>query len=246
MENSRVKLERLSDTIYVQTGDVHRFGTDAFLLADFASPRKKDIVCDLGTGCGIIPMLFQKRQPPKTVYGVDIQQDAIEQFKAALAVSEVGGEVIPVCADLKNLPADILPFGRFDAVTCNPPYKVSGGGVLSEAPGEQIARHETLCTIDDVCRAACRLLKFSGKLYICQRPERLCDVMLAMRSNGIEPKRLRLVSKTAKDAPWLFLLEGQKGAKPFMKILPPLFLYKSNRVGEEYTEEMQRIYRMEE
>lgn len=237
--NKKVGLEQLSKGIFVQTGNIHRFGTDAFLLSHFASPKQNDLVCDLGTGCGIIPMLFQKGQPPRLVYGVDIQEDAIAQLKASLTASEIAGKVVPICADLRKLTRDMLPLGEFNLVTCNPPYKVSGGGILSEVKGEQIARHETMCTIDDVCKAAFSLLNYGGRLCICQRPERLCDVMVAMRANRIEPKRLRMVAKTAAGAPWLFLIEGQKCGKPFMKVLPMLCLYE----GQEYTEELKAIYR---
>lgn len=95
-----------------------------------------------------------------------------------------------------------------------------------------------MCNIDDVCRAAERLLKFGGRLCVCNRPERLSDVLFAMKSNNIEPKRLRFVSKTASDAPWLFLVEGKKGSKPFMQIEPQLYI----RSESGFSEELQKIY----
>lgn len=108
-----------------------------------------------------------------------------------------------------------------DVVTCNPPYKSGGRGILSETASDpQIARHETLCTIGDICTAAARLLKYGGRLCICQRPERLPDVMEAMRQNDIEPKRLRFVQQREHTAPWLFLLEGRRGGKPFYRWRP--------------------------
>ena len=145
--------------------------------------------------------------------------------------------IIPVCADLKEL-WDAAPIGQLSLVTCNPPYKAANAGIESGLDAHKIARHEILCNIDDVCRAASRLLKFGGRLCLCNRPERLSDVITAMKNNGIEPKRLRFVSKNPDTAPWLFLIEGKKGSKPFMKILPQLYVWNKNG----YTEEMESIY----
>lgn len=228
--------EKLSEYISVCITPEHRFGTDAFLLASFASPRKKDTVCDLGTGCGIIPLLMLRDCSPRLTYAVDIQQQAIEQLKDSLRVSGLEGKIIPLLADLKEL--DSLPAGAFDVVTCNPPYKAGGAGILSELAAEQIARHEVLCTMEDVCNAAARLLKYGGRLCLCQRPERLADVISAMRAADIEPKRLRFVAKTPSSVPWLFLLEGKKGSKPFMQVEPVLSVYD----GDEFSAEMSRIY----
>lgn len=232
----------LSEQVSVFVSPEHRFGTDAFLLASFASPRRKDAVCDLGTGCGIIPLIFCKHDLPRLIVGVDIQEQAIAQFKTGIEFSSPQTEVIPLCGDLKNIESiktNKLQSCSFDIVTCNPPFKKEGGGILSKSPAEQIARHEVLCDIEDVCRCAKKLLRFGGRLCVCQRPERLADVMEAMRKNDIEPKRLRFVAKSKESEPWLFLLEGKKSSKPFLRVLPSLFLYEENG---EYTKELQNIY----
>ncbi len=230
-------LELLGGGIELVVSPDHGFGTDAFLLADFADPKKTDLVCDLGTGCGIIPLLLRRNGVTGDLYGVDIQEAAIAQFTESVARNTEkfpdGGfdRVYPVLADLKTLAdgaaADLpvpLPFGRFKTVIMNPPYKMSGAGILSETAADQIARHETECTIEDVSAAASRLLNFGGKLAICQRPERLTDCMSAFRAHGIEPKRLRFVQKQPDTAPWLFLLSGTLGGKPWLQVDPPLFI----------------------
>lgn len=239
MESS-YRMESLSDAIQVCVSPQHRFGTDAFLLTDFSRYRRKDLVCDLGTGCGIIPMIMQRQDPPKRIYGVDIQPQAIAQFELSIRESGISN-VIPVCADLRELWIG-APMQTCDLVTCNPPYKASHTGPESEMTAQKIARHEIFCNIDDVCRAANRLLKFGGRLCVCNRPERLADVISAMRKHDIEPKRLRFVSKNPKTAPWLFLLEGRKGGKPFLTVTPQLYV----REGNGYTEEMRRLYRLTE
>ena len=198
--------------------------------------RQKDKACDLGTGCGIIPLIMQKQRPPQVTYAVDIQEGAIEQLRLGMERSETTG-IVPVCADLKEL-WEGAPVGQLDLVTCNPPYKAANAGFESALTAQRIARHEIMCNINDVCAAAAKLLKFGGRLCVCNRPERLSDVIYAMKSNDIEPKRLRFVSKNAEEAPWLFLIEGKKGSKPFMKVEPQLYI----RSDSGFTEELQRIY----
>ena len=210
----------IADGLTVCTSSLHRFGTDAVLLTEFSGYRQKDRVCDFGTGCGIIPMLMQRQAPPQEIYGVDIQPEAIRQMCLGIAESTAVQSVLhPVCADLKNLWED-APAGQLDLVTCNPPYKAYQAGIESQLTAQKIARHEVLCNIYDICRSAKRLLKFGGRLCICNRPERLADCIDAMRQNGIEPKRLQFVAKAADAQPWLFLLEGRSGGKPFLNVLP--------------------------
>lgn len=230
-------MEKLSDTLSICVTPDHKFGTDAFLLADFASARHRDKVVDLGTGCGIIPLILYKKFSPTIIYGLDIQSKAIEQFRYTVSCCGLEGKIVPLEGDLKDMKG-ILPFDSFDIVTCNPPYKTANTGLLSERDAHRIARHEILCTIFDVCRTASQLLKTGGKLCLCQRPERLADVITAMRENNIEPKRLRMVAKNEKTAPWLFLMEGKKGSAPYMEIEPPLTVME----GEGFTKEMLDIY----
>ena len=197
---SEFRFEPLGEKLNICVSDEHSFGTDAFLLSYFASPKKSDVVYDLGTGCGIIPVLWYRTTPPKQVYAIDIQPQAIEQLEITAQKNSLD-TLSPICADLKTFKTD----KQADVVTCNPPYKAAGAGIVSELSAEQIARHEVLCDIYDVTKTAARLLKFGGRLCICQRPERLCDVIDAMKKSGVEPKRLRFVQKDAVSAPWLFL-----------------------------------------
>lgn len=217
------QFEYLGDKVWVCVSPEHRFGTDAFLLSDFSAPRKKDKVCDFGAGCGIIPLYLYKEYSVSVCYGVEIQKQGANQFQKGIDRSGAGEHLTALCADLKDVP-DLLPKGSFDVITCNPPYKANGAGIESGADAARVARHEILCTIDDVCASASALLRFGGRLCVCQRPERLADVITAFRKNGLEPKRLRFVSKNAAGRPWLFLIEGKKGSKPFLQVEPPLFL----------------------
>ena len=230
--------EYLGSGYYVAVSDEHGFGTDAVILADFASPSKKDRVCDMGTGCGIIPMLLLRNGCGKEITGIDIQQNACIQAQESVNLSGAEGKVKIVHGDIKNI-KDLFEHASFDTVVMNPPYKSEGGGIKSRERSAEIARHETMCNIDDVCAAAAYLLNFSGRFCLCSRPERLADTIVSMRSAGIEPKRLRFVSKFSDTKPWLFMIEGKKGAKPFMNVEPPLAIYKSEGV---FSDEIISIY----
>ncbi len=214
--------EKIHCNIFVCTSRNHRFGTDAVLLTEFSKYKPNDLVCDLGTGCGIIPLAMCRENPPKKIYAVDIQENAIQQLKLGIEKSQIKN-IVPICADLKLL-WNCSDIGKFSLVTCNPPYFTEDSGFKSEITSQLIARHEVLCNIYDVCKSANRLLKFGGKLCMCNRPERLADVITAMRSNDIEPKVLQFVCKDSSSAPWLFLVEGRKGSKPSLKVLPNRYI----------------------
>ncbi|MBE6898256.1 MAG: methyltransferase domain-containing protein [Ruminococcaceae bacterium] len=235
--------ELINGKLKICTSNEHKFGTDAFLLSDFAQVKRKDRCVDLGTGCGIIPLLWfrEPEDAPQVAYGVDIQPQAIQQMKLTVEACNLQERLIPVEGDLKDLSPQ-LPADSFTLVTCNPPYKATNTGILNEADAHTIARHEILCNINDVCRAAARLLKFGGRLCICQRPERLLDTLEAMRNNKIEPKRLRFVQKKGDTAPWLFLVEGKKGSAPYMKVEAPFLIQAKD--SDENSDELRRVYRL--
>ncbi len=230
--------EKLREDLSLLVSKEHTFGTDAFLLARFAHAHPKDRAADFGTGCGIIPFLWHRDNAlPSYCYAVDIQKQAIEQCRRSVEESHLLGRIEPILSDIRCL-ASIEP-GSLTLITCNPPYKQNGGGILSQTTSDKIARHETMCTLEDLCLSASRLLQFGGRLCICQRPERLCDSICAMRLYGIEPKRLQFVHRDSHSAPWLFLLEGRKGGKPFLKTESPFLMYENGTP----TSQAQSLYR---
>lgn len=233
---NNITFESLGGGIEVCISDEHRFGTDAFLLADFAKARHKDMVCDYCSGCGIIAMLLIRDYSPSYVAALEIQQNAAELMEISKQKSGIDLDII--CGDLKDWKSD----KELDLITCNPPYKINNTGIKNPNEAQAIARHEIMCSIDDVCKSAYNNLKFGGRLCICNRPERLCDVCVAMRSNGIEPKRIRMVCKDPDSAPWLILVEGRKGGKPFLQIEKAL--YTTDKNGD-YSAEMKRIYKLD-
>ena len=207
---SRV-LEELKSGLYVCRSEIHSFGTDAFLLTSFSGYRQRDLVCDLGTGCGIIPLLMQRCKPPKQIYAVDIQADAIEQLQEGIAHCDCAPAITPVCCDLRELKD--MPFGQFDLVTCNPPYMIGNHGITNPEAPKAIARHEILCTFEDVAGAAEKLLKSGGKFFLVHRPFRLAEIIVTLTKHKLEPKRMRLVYPFADKEPNMVLIEAVRGVK---------------------------------
>lgn len=224
------RYEPLGAGIEILVNDMYHFSTDTILLADFAKPRKGTKVVDLGTGCGTIPMLWTRNDRKLDITAVEIQREACELFEKS--VSRNGLDNIKIVnADLKEL-AGVLPFGCFDLVACNPPYKQGGSGIKNPDGEKLLARHEESCTIDDVTGTAKNLLQFGGRFVMCQRPERLTDVLESMRKNDLEPKRLRMVQQREGKAPKLFLVEGRRGGKLGGLVTEPaLFIESDEMIG---------------
>ncbi len=232
-----IKLQYLGQKMKIYVSDIHRYGTDAVLLADFAMPKNSDKACDLGTGCGIIPLMWRLNGSKCNITAVDISSDACEL--ARRSIMENGIENITVVnGDLRSTET-VKDSGTFDVISMNPPYKAANDGVMSPDLQRRTARHEVDCTVEDVCAAAARLLRFGGRLCMCQRPERLADIICAMRDAQIEPKRLRLVCQRKGGAPKLILIEGKRGSKSGLVHLPPLYI-EADDGG--VSEEIARIY----
>lgn len=211
-ENSLEKFDLNGIDIFV-SGD-HRFGTDAFLLAMFADIKKTDTVCDLCSGCGIIPLILHNEYKPKKIYAVEIQEEAVELIKKSVSENNLSDTIIPVCADLTDKALfDTIPHGSVSAVTVNPPYFKAETGLERLSPAQAVARHELKCDLDSVIKTASALLKYGGSLKICHIPERLTDLLCAMRKYNIEPKSIVLVQNKSTEKPWLVLASGKKGGK---------------------------------
>ena len=230
--------ERLSDDIKVAVSADHTFGTDAVLLAYFANIKRKDRALDMGTGCGIIPLLWLRDSAQSPVHCLDIQENAIAQVNAAIEYNKLGKRLAAHLCDLREISTSFSAEG-FTLVTMNPPYKPLNTGFESLSESAKIARHEVTCNIEDAVKAANYLLTYGGRFCMCHRPERLVDVLTYMREYKLEPKRLRFVCDRQGEEPFLFLVEGKKGAKPFLRIEPDLVLKNEE---SRFSEEMLRVY----
>ena len=232
---------KLSNNIDIYVSEDHRFGTDAVLLADFAAPSPNMTVCDLCTGCGIIPLYFCKSKIPKKIYGVELQKEASELFQRSIRENGLEDRVVSLNADLTGLDdlEKLIPRNTLDMVTVNPPYYKENSGKERLSEAQRIARHEIACSLEQVIGAADFLLKFGGTLKMCHLPERLGEIFYLMIKYGIQPKKLTLVSDKIGEKPWLALVSGKKGAKAGLEVTEPLVMREENG---EYTEKVRRIY----
>ena len=215
-------LEPLGGGLRLVVSKAHIFPTDSLLLAYFSAIRKNDCACDLGTGSGIIPLLWCKGESGP-ITAVDIQEKACAQLEKTIALNALQDRIRVVQTDLRQKhPA--LPWGTFDLVSMNPPYQAAGSGIESAAGSDKIARHETACTLADAAAAASHLLRFGGRFCLCHKPERLADILCTLREQKIEAKRIRFVAQKEGMAPWLVLVEGKRGAKPGLRVEKTLVL----------------------
>ena len=222
----------------IQKQQGFRFGVDAVLLSHFANIKKKHRVVDLCTGTGIVPFLVYGKYKPQEVIGVEIQEDMVEMANRSSTLNEIEEVIKFINGDLKNKSL-LDSLGKFDVVTVNPPYKLNNAGIINPDDKLAIARHEIMCTLEDVIVASRRLLKDNGRMYIVHRPERLADIFGLMRKYKIEPKRVRMVQPNTKKAPNIVLVEGQRDGGSFLKWEETLYVYDDNG---NYSEEIDRIY----
>lgn len=227
--------ETLLPGVDIALSKKHRFTTDAVLLSRFASPRKGERVCDLCCGIGIVPLLWfgAGEISPRFVTGLDVDAEVIGLFNASIERNGLGNRVLALQGDVRNLPP-ALKDKPFDCITCNPPYHKA-------QPKADPARFETCCDLEDIMKAAARLLRFGGRLCLCHRPTRLPELINCMQAFGITPKSMRLVSYKTGAKPRLVLLEGRLGGKPGLDVLPTFVL---TRQDGTVTEETAEIYRM--
>ncbi len=225
------------DTV-VFTDAVHRFGTDAVLLAAFADPKHSDKTVEFGTGCGIISLIWCRNGKPMHIDALELQEDAVDLVRLAIEENGLQDRLTVMNGDLKQVDTH-LNKGYYDLVVMNPPYKKADDGVITPVRGLAIARHELMCDLNDICHAAATVLNTGGRFCMCHRPSRLSEVLCAMHEAGIEPKRIQFVQQRAKCAPNLFLVEGKKGAGEGLVVDKPLLL--EDALGN-MTQEVKEIY----
>lgn len=221
----------------IQRRDGTAFGLDAVLLAHFATIPRGGRAIDLGTGTGVIAVLLADAYPDAVIDALELDAGLAEM--ASRSVTRNGlTERVPVRqGDLRQI-TELYPAGGYATVVANPPYFPAAGGRISPAPVRAGMRSELTCSLADVCRAAAWLLKGGGRFHLVHRPERLVDILGECRGHGLEPKCLRFVQPHPTAPPNLLLLAAQRGARPGLRVEPPLIV----RDGGEYTAELRAIY----
>ena len=236
---------------YERVDDLHRngymiiqdpkrfcFGIDAVILSGFAEVKKGERVIDLCTGTGVIPILLEAKTEGGHFTVLEIQPESAEMAVRSVLLNNLQDKVTIDQGDVKNTEA-LYRASSFDVVTVNPPYMNDGGGLKNGFSPKTIARHEVLCSLEDVISASARLLAPQGRLYMVHRPHRMTDIMVTLRKYRLEPKRLRFVHSFADREPVMVLIEAVSNGRPMVKVMPPLVVYKDDR---SYTDEIMKIY----
>lgn len=214
------------------------FGMDAVLLSNFARVKKGERALDLGTGTGIIPILLTAKTEGRSFVGLEIQEESVDMAQRSVLHNHLEDRVEIVHGDIKEA-ASIFGPVSFDVITTNPPYMIGQHGIANPSDTKAIARHEVLCTLDDILRESARLLKPRGRFYMVHRPFRLAEILTKMVQVGIEPKRMRMIHPYIDKEPNMVLIEGMRGANSRMTIEAPLIVYQEAGV---YTEELLKEY----
>lgn len=222
----------------IQNPNKFCFGMDAVLLSGFAKIKKDDRVLDLGTGTGIIPILLEGKTGGLKFTGLEIQEESVDMARRSVAYNHLEDKITIVHGDIREASA---LFGResFDVVTSNPPYMTSNHGLANPDMPKAIARHEILCSLEDVVREGSLVLKPGGRFYMVHRPFRLVEIFQVFRKYRIEPKHMRLVHPFVDKEPNMVLIEGLKNGRPMMSVDPPLVVYEKPGV---YMPEIYDIY----
>ena len=240
MLKPNVRIDDLQRNNYRIIQDPERFcfGMDAVLLSGFAKAKEGDHVIDLGTGTGIIPILMEAKTKASNLVGLEIQPESADMAQRSVELNHLEKKIRIVTGDIREA-SSIFGAATFDVVTSNPPSMTEHHGITNEKSPKAIARHELLCTLEDVICQAAKLLRPGGSFYMVHRPFRLVDIMVLMREYHLEPKRMKLVYPYIDKDPNMVLIEGLRGGRPRMTVEKPLIVYKEPGV---YTDEIYEIY----
>lgn len=222
----------------IQNPERFCFGIDAVLLSTFSKVKHKDKVMDLCSGNGIIPILVAAKYNPHTIHSVEIQEENVEMAQRSIALNGLKEKIKVYCADLNSMPIEVVN-GSYQVVTVNPPYMIAEHGLKNEVDAKSVARHEVMCTLENVIEQSSKLLNDKGRFYMVHKPFRLAEIFAVMMKYNIEPKRIKMVQSYVDKEPSMVLIEGIRGGKPRITVEPPLIIY--NQDGS-YTTEVLNWY----
>lgn len=209
------------------------FGVDAVLLTNFVRVKPGERVLDLGTGTGVIPILLEAKTKGAHFTGLEIQEESADMARRSVAHNHLQEKVDIVTGDIKEA-AEIFKSASFDVITTNPPYMLNHHGLKNAGDARTIARHEVLCSLDDILRESASILPESkGRFYMIHRPFRLVEILTKMSQYRIEPKRIQFVHPYIDKEPTMVMIEGMRGGKSRVTIEPPIIMYEKGRVKSE-------------
>lgn len=237
-ENERIDDLQRNGYRIIQNTKGFCFGMDAVLLSGFAFVKPGERAIDLGTGTGIIPILLEAKCQGEHYTGLEIQEEMADMARRSVALNQLEKKVSVVTGDIREA-SRLFGAASFDVVTSNPPYMNDAHGLKNPELPKAIARHEVLCTLEDVAGQAARLLKPGGRFYLVHRPHRLIEIITALTRVKLEPKRMKLVHPFVDKEANMVLIEAVRGGKSMIKVEAPIIVYKEPGV---YTDEIYTIY----
>lgn len=237
-ENERIDDLQRNGYRIIQDPDRFCFGMDAVLLSGFATAKKGDHVLDLGTGTGIIPILMEAKTKAAHLTALEIQPESADMARRSVLLNGLENKITVVTGDIKEA-KDLFKKASFQVITTNPPYMIGQHGLVNPHGEKAIARHEILCTLDDVIENAAHLLVPGGHFFMVHRPFRLAEIMTTLIKYHLEPKRMRLVYPYVDKEPNMVLLEAVRGGRSRIEVEKPLIVYKEPGV---YTQEIYDVY----
>ncbi|MCD8019526.1 MAG: tRNA1(Val) (adenine(37)-N6)-methyltransferase [Clostridiales bacterium] len=236
--NERIDDLQIKGYKIIQNREKFCFGMDAVLLSNYAKVKKGSRVIDLCSGTGIVPILLEAKYGLDHIAGLEYQKDCVDMAIRSIRMNGLSDKIRMIEGDIKEV-RNMFPHGSYDYVTCNPPYMTENHGLTNHNYSKAIARHEILCSLDDVVQAARWLLEEMGHFVMVHRPFRLAEIFYCLKENKLEPKRMRLVYPYVDKEPNMVLIEAVKGGKQRITVDPPLIVYKKDG---SYTDEIYEEY----
>lgn len=245
-KNERIDDLGINDLKIIQNKEYFCFGTDSVLLANFVkSENSNNVILDLCSGSGVIPIILSAKKKYKKIFGVELQSGMYDLFDRNIKINNLEDSIISINENVKNIKdirkkvTSIMEKDKIDIITCNPPYKEIGTGLTTNHDVKTIAKCEVMCNLEDIFITSSKLLGKGGKLYLVHKPERLSDLIYFGRKYNLEAKEIRFVYPKIDKKPSIVLISYRKDGGNETKVLEPLIEYNDDM---SYTDEIYRIY----
>lgn len=245
-KNERIDDLGINDLKIIQNKEYFCFGTDSVLLANFVkSENSNNVILDLCSGSGVIPIILSAKKKYKKIFGVELQSEMYDLFDRNIKINNLEDSIISINENVKNIKdirkkvTSIMGKDKIDIITCNPPYKEIGTGLTTNHDVKTIAKCEVMCNLEDIFITSSKLLGKGGKLYLVHKPERLSDLIYFGRKYNLEAKEIRFVYPKIDKKPSIVLISYRKDGGNETKVLEPLIEYNDDM---SYTDEIYRIY----
>ena len=245
-KNERIDDLGINDLKIIQNKEYFCFGTDSVLLANFVkSENSNNVILDLCSGSGVIPIILSAKKEYKKIFGVELQSEMYDLFDRNIKINNLEDSIISINENVKNIKdirkkiTSIMEKDKIDIITCNPPYKEIGTGLTTNHDVKTIAKCEVMCNLEDIFITSSKLLGKGGKLYLVHKPERLSDLIYFGRKYNLEAKEIRFVYPKINKKPSIVLISYRKDGGNETKVLEPLIEYNDDM---SYTDEIYRIY----